>query len=393
MKKYIPLILSVIVPLPWLFLALTGKAHDFDPVIVSLLSGVAIVGAAFLLGWGAELSERDIPRALALITLALISVLPEYAIGLHYAWTEGLTRSTEGLAIANMTGANRILIGVGWALIAIVYYFKFKRKEIELDHSQGLEISLLLLATIYSLVIPLKGTLSWLDMIILFAMFLYYAGRAARSEKHDAELEGIAAEIDRKLGDNGRRLAVLLMFGFAGFAIWFSAEPFAEGLKKTGEAYNVPTFLLVQWLAPLASESPEGLIALLFALKGKGSVGLGALISSKVNQWTLLVGALPLAYGLAAGGMAPMILNGRQKEELLLTSAQSLFAAVVISDFRFGLWEAILLLVLFIGQLLMPQENIRFIFCGLYLVATVIMLATSKTRRRMLWNALLLRTG
>jgi cation:H+ antiporter len=394
MKKYLPLIFSVIVPLPWIFLALTGKTHDFNPAIVSLLSGVAIVGSAFLLGWGAELSERDIPRALALITLALISVLPEYAIGLHYAWTEGKQGSHEGLAIANMTGANRILIGIGWALIAIVYYFKHKRKEIDLDHSQGLEISLLLLATIYSLVIPLKGTLSWVDMLILFAMFLYYAGRAARSEKHDEDLEGIAAEIDRKLGNNGRRLAVLLMFGFAGVVIWLSAEPFAEGLKETGKTYGVNEFLLVQWLAPLASESPEGLIALLFALKGKGSVGLGALISSKVNQWTLLVGALPLAYGLAATTrMAPMILNTQQKEELLLTSAQSLFAAVVISDFRFTIWEAVLLLALFTGQLLMPQENIRLIFCGLYLVATVIMLARSKTRRRMLWNALLLRTG
>jgi cation:H+ antiporter len=393
MKKYIPLILSVVIPLPWLFLALTGKTHDFNPALISLLSGLAIVGAAFLLGWGAELSERDIPRSLALITLALISVLPEYAIGLHYAWTEGLTRSREGLAVANMTGANRILIGVGWALIAIVYYFKFRRKEIELDQSQGLEISFLLLATIYSLVIPIKGTLSWVDMIMLFAMFLFYAGRAARGEKHDEELEGIAAALDRMLGDNARRLAVLLMFAFAGFVIWYSAEPFAEGLKETGKAYGVSEFLLVQWLAPLASESPEGMIALLFALKGKGSVGLGALISSKVNQWTLLVGALPLAYGLAAGGMAPMILDGRQKEELLLTSAQSLFAAVVISDFRFALWEAILLLVLFTAQLLMPQENIRYIFCGLYLVAAVVMLVMSKTRRRMLWNALLLRTG
>ena len=200
------------------------------------------------------------------------------------------------------------------------------------------------------------------------------------------------------LGNNARRLAVLLMFGFAGFAIWFSAEPFAEGLKATGEAYGVNKFLLVQWLAPLASESPEAMIALLFALKGKGSVGIGALISSKVNQWTLLVGAIPLAYGLAAGGLAsgslePMILNSLSKEELLLTSAQSLFAAVVISDFNFTLKEALLLLILFTAQLVMPYENIRLIFCGLYLVAAVIMLIQSKTRRRMMWNALLFRTG
>ena len=165
----------------------------------------------------------------------------------------------------------------------------------------------------------------------------------------------------------------------------------AEGLKATGKTYDINEFLLVQWLAPLASESPEGLIALLFAMKGKGSTGIGALISSKVNQWTLLVGAIPLAYGLAAGGMAPMILDGRQKEELLLTSAQSLFAAVILSDFRFALWEGVLLLVLFTVQLLLPQPEIRLVFCGIYLVATIALLLTSKMRRQMFWNALLLR--
>jgi hypothetical protein len=133
------------------------------------------------------------------------------------------------------------------------------------------------------------------------------------------------------------------MFAFAGLVIWYSSEPFAEGLKMTGTVYGINQFLLVQWLAPLASESPEAMIALLFALKGKGSTGIGALISSKVNQWTLLVGAIPLAYALAVGGWGPMVLNHQQQEELLLTSAQSLFAAVVISDFRFALWEALLL--------------------------------------------------
>jgi cation:H+ antiporter len=391
MKKYLPLLLSVLVPLPWLAVWFTGRAHSLNPALVSLLSGLAIVGAAFLLGWGAELSERDIPRSLALIALALISVLPEYAIGLHYAWSEGLNHSNEGLAIANMTGANRILIGVGWALVAIVYYFKHKKNHIPLDPSQGLELSLLLLATVYSLIIPIKGTLSLLDAVIFFAMFVYYAGRAMKGEKHEEELEGIAAELDARLSNNARRLVVALMFAFAGLVIWYAAEPFAEGLKETGKAYHVNEFLLVQWLAPLASESPEGLIALLFALKGKGSTGIGALISSKVNQWTLLVGAIPLVYAIAAGVVAPMVLDNRQKEELLLTSAQSLFAAIIIADFQFSLWEAMMLLVLFVAQFFFPQESIRYVFSGLYLAAAFVMLATSKMRRQMLWNALLLR--
>ncbi len=393
MKTLIWLLVVVLIPLPWMFLVLTGQSHSLPPVMVSALSGIAIVAAAFVLSWGAELSERDIPRALALIVLALISVLPEYAIGLHYAWEEGKAGTHEGLSIANMTGANRILIGVGWSIIVVVYFLKFKRRSVHLDPSQGLELGFLLMATIYTLIIPIKGTLSWVDMVVLFAMFLLYAGRAIQGEKHDAELEGVAAALDERLGNGARRLAVLVMFAFAGYVIWVSAEPFAEGLKATGSQYGISQFLLVQWLAPLASESPEALIALLFALKGKGSIGLGALISSKVNQWTLLVGALPLAYGLAAGGMQPMILDGMQKEELLLTSAQSFFAAVLISDFRLSLWEALLLFTLFAAQLFFPDPKVRYAFCFLYLILGVGLLVMSKQRRTVLWRALTMRTG
>lgn len=394
MKNLVWLIVAALMPLPWMTLKLSGAGHHLaqtHPGWVSVISGVGIIGAAFLLSWGAELSERDIPRSLALIALALISVLPEYAVDLHFAWEAGKNPEYKAYAVANMTGANRVIIGIGWSLVAIVYYFKHKQKEIELDSSQGLELSLLLLATVYSLILPIKGSLSLVDCAIFFGMFLLYAARAAKGEKHDEAIEGIAGYLDQRLGNGSRRIVVLLMFAFAGYAIWLSAEPFAEGLVSTGARYGIDKFLLVQWLAPLASESPEGVIALLFALKGKGSTGIGALISSKINQWTLLVGAIPLVYAFSVGAVTAMDLDHRQKEELLLTSAQSLFAAIIISDFRFALWEALLLLTLFVAQFFFPDESSRYVFSGLYLLAALVLIATSKVRRQMLWNALLLR--
>ncbi|MGE0130074.1 MAG: sodium:calcium antiporter [Blastocatellales bacterium] len=396
MKQFLWLIVAALVPLPWIYLALSGQGHhlaETNPGLVSFISGVAIIGAAFILSWGAELSERDIPRSLALIALALISVLPEYAVDLHFAWEAGKNPEYKAYAVANMTGANRVLIGIGWSLVAIVYYFKHRRKEIPLDNSQTLELSFLLLATIYSFILPIKGSLSLVDCVVFFALFLFYAGRAAKGERHEEALEGIAGYLDEKLGNTARRLTVLLMFAFAGYAIWLSAEPFAEGLVTTGKKSGIDEFLLVQWLAPLASESPEAVIALLFAWRGKGSTGIGALISSKVNQWTLLVGAIPLVYCISAATWGPMDLDHRQKEELLLTSAQSLFAAIIIADLRFALWEAILLMVLFVGQLLFPQESIRYIFSGLYFVATIWLIINSPIRRHMVWNALRFKTG
>lgn len=394
MKFLLGLIISVLLPLPWLVLALTGQGHhlvDTNPQLVSFITGISIIGAAFILSWGAELSERDIPRSLALIALALISVLPEYAVDLSFAWKAGKDPAYMAFPVANMTGANRVLIGVGWSLVAIVYYFKHRQNYIPLDRSQGLELSLLLLATIYSLVIPLKGTLSLFDTVLFFAMFLYYAARAAKGDRHEEELGGIAGYLDRRLSNSMRRVVVLTMFAFAGYAIWLAAEPFAEGLVRTGKQVGIDEFTLVQWLAPLASESPEAIVALLFAFKGKGSTGIGALISSKVNQWTLLVGAIPLVYMISLGSLTPLELDHRQKEELLLTSAQSLFAAMVICDFKFALWEALALMALFIAQFFFPQEEIRYIFSAAYLIASLALLATSRERRQMLWRALLLK--
>jgi cation:H+ antiporter len=381
-------------PLPWIVLTLTGQSHhliDTNPRSVAIITGISIIGAAFLLSWGAELSERDIPRSLALIALALISVLPEYAVDLSFAWKAGQNPEYRAYAVANMTGANRVLIGVGWSLVAIVYFFKFRRKDIPIDNSQGLELSLLLVATVYSFILPLKGTLSLFDCVVFFLLFLYYAARAARGERHEEDLAGIAGYVDQRLGNAARRFVVIIMFAFAGWVIWIAAEPFAESLVRTGKHLGVDEFLLVQWLAPLASESPEVIIALLFALKGKGSTGMGALISSKVNQWTLLVGAIPLVYAISASSTGAMELDARQQEELLLTSAQSIFAAIIISDFRFSLWEALLLFILFIGQFFFTQEWIRYIFSALYLLAALILIINSRVRRKMLWNALLFR--
>src|SRR5262245_60139318 len=169
MKLILWLLVALLLPLPWMALSLTGQQHhllETNPRLVSIITGMAIIGAAFVLSWGAELSERDIPRSLALIALALISVLPEYAVDLNFAWDAGKNPEYRAHAVANMTGANRVLIGIGWPLVALIFYFRHHRKDVPLDRSQSLELSLLLLATVYSFVIPLKGTLSLLDMVI-----------------------------------------------------------------------------------------------------------------------------------------------------------------------------------------------------------------------------------
>lgn len=110
-------------------------------------------------------------------------------------------------------------------------------------------------------------------------------------------------------------------------------------------------FLLIQWLGPLASETPEIVTMVLFTLTLRPGYALGALISDKINQWTLLVGPLPIIFSLGAGRLLALPLDGRQREEFFLTAAQSLFAVALLLRLRFGLRSASILLALFLGQL------------------------------------------
>ena len=146
---------------------------------------------------------------------------------------------------------------------------------------------------------------------------------------------------------------------FAGAVILLCAERFAEALVLSGESLGVSEFLLVQWVAPLASEAPELLVAGLYAWRLNTSAGLGTLVSSKVNQWTLLVGTLPIVFAVAAGGFHGLPLDTVQREELFLTAAQSFFAVAVISSLTMSLREAIFVAALFWGQFILGGRRAR----------------------------------
>lgn len=332
--------------------------------------GIAIFAAAFMLSWGAELAQFEIPRSLAIAFLALIAVLPEYAVDMYFAWEAGTKPEYIHYATANMTGANRLLIGVGWATVAFAYYFKTKKGEFSLHRSNRVELLALTTATVYSFVIPLKGTISWIDSCVLLTLFALYLIQTIRGPAETPEVEGPIEHL-ATWSRGPRLLATLVFFGFSGYTIFIAAEPFAEGLLESGRHLNIEEFILVQWLAPLASESPEFIVAIIFALRQRAAESLATLLSSKVNQWTLLVGMLPLVYGLSRGEFIPMVMDARQVEEMFLTSAQSLFAITVIINLRFSITEALLLFALFITQMFFKSTEARTIYASLYVVIAI----------------------
>src|SRR5882724_9850781 len=350
------------------------------PHFEALSSGLAIFGAAFMLSWAAELSQKDIPQALAIALLALIAVLPEYAVDMYFAWTAGKDPKYTAFAMANMTGANRLLIGVGWAAVVVTYWLKSGKRAVRLEPGHEIEILYLGVATVYSFIIPIKGRLDLIDAAVLIAIFVFYMRAASKAEHVETELEG-PAEMIESWGERSRRLATVVFFLLSGFTIFIAAEPFAEGLLATGRTFGIEEFILVQWLAPLASESPEFIVAILFALKGQPGTSMGALLSSKGNHWTLLIGMLPIVYAVSAGSAGGMNMDARQVEEMFLTAAQSIFAVAVLANLSFSLLEALIVFVLFWTQLLFPDPQFRFYYSFLYVVLAVGLVLVKKDVR------------
>lgn len=353
------------------------------PVEALLLYGGAVLAAAFLLAWAAEALQVDISAGLAMAVLAFIAVLPEYAVDLYFAATAAKQPHYAQYAAANMTGSNRLLIGVGWSVVALcgVYYtLKQRRRSLGAGASEstrdlgvtlapgyGVDLVVLMLATLWSFLMPLTGTIAVWHGLGLLVLFGFYVWRVSGGADSEPELAGVAQELASQ-PKRRRRVLVGTLLVFAAGVLISAAEPFAESLIGTGRHLGIDQFLLVQWLAPLASESPELLVATIFALRGHGSAGIAALLSSKVNQWTLLVGTLPMVYSGALGRVGALPLDARQTEELVLTASQSLLGVAFLINGRLEWWQAVLLLVLFLIQLPFPQANVRYGISALYLL-------------------------
>src|ERR1043165_6073185 len=106
--QVVAMLLAVSLTLPGIVFRVAG-VHP-TPWIAAVVYGLAVVGSAFVLAWSAEALQLDVSQGLALAVLALIAVLPEYAVDFVFTWKAGKDpHEYAPLALANMTGGNRLL--------------------------------------------------------------------------------------------------------------------------------------------------------------------------------------------------------------------------------------------------------------------------------------------
>lgn len=352
---------------------LRASGVHVEPTIAALIYGIGIVGGAFLLSWAAEVAQLDVSASFAIALLALIAILPEYAIEGVLAWKAGdsfdpATREITDqmhLVAANVTGANRLLIGLGWSLVILIFWIK-RRRTLDFHGQLTLELPMLIVATLLTFLIFFTSQVHFILAAALIALYFFYLWASSTREVEEPELMG-AAQVIGSLPARRRRMAVVFLFLYSAAVILVAAEPFVESLVDTGKQLGIDEFILIQWLAPLASESPEIIVAVLFSLRANPVAGITTLISAEVNQMTLLIGSMVPIFSISAGQLLSFPLGSRQGVEFVLTSAVSVFAITLIWP-RMLSWRAgLILLTLFLAHLYFRESGQRAIFAYIYL--------------------------
>jgi cation:H+ antiporter len=333
--------------------------------------------SAFLVAWGAEAAQFLVSQGIALAALAWLQTLPEFAVEAVIAWGAGKDQSRAHLAVANLTGAIRLLIGLGWPMIYFVAAAFGRRTRgrlpvIALDREHAVEVMGLFPPLAWFLVIWLKASIGWFDAVVLLAMYVAYLWVLwqcpPRQEEELDEAPAVSRWAYRQPGSK-RPAAILALFAAGGVLLYVTAHPFLESMLALAALLGVSDFVLVQWVAPFLSEFPEKLSAFNWARRvTHAPMALMNMVSSNINQWTVLAAMIPIVYGwshaVAQGSFEAFTFDGEQQVEIALTIAQSALAALLLLDLKFRWYDAAALFGLWLAQFLVPswREEITVVY-------------------------------
>jgi cation:H+ antiporter len=327
----------------------------------------AMIGAAFVVAWGAEAAEFLMSQGLALAILALIQTMPEFAVEAVIAWKAGKDPDMVHLAIANFTGSLRLLTGFGWPMIYAVAAFSSRRRrgkplgKIQFEDDHAVEVIGLLPPLLYFIVVWAKASLGLWDAAVLATTYVVYLAvllrmpPRAETVEQDDEVPAVSRWALSFRGGK-RWAAVLGLFVVGGGVIILVAEPFLNAMLGVAAALGVPQFVFIQWVAPFISEFPEKTSAFAWARRiTRAPVALLNMVSSNINQWGILSGLLAVIYCWSHGDTSPLPFDAFQRLEIELTILQAFLGWLFLASMSFEAYEAAGLFGLWVIQFAVPS--------------------------------------
>lgn len=320
--------------------------------------------ASFVIGWGAEAAQFLVSQGLALALLAWLQTLPEFAVEAVIAWHRDVPLMT-----ANFTGSLRLLTGVAWPMIFFVSFLSVRKKQgvtlrkhrVVLDPEHAVSVVALLPPLLYFTVIWAKGSLTLLDSAILLVLYMLYLVALRKIPPLSSESLDDLPRIPRMvltLPGKWRGIGVLGLFALGGVLLWFLTPTFLDSMLGLSVMLGVTPFVFVQWVSPFLSEFPEKVTAFAWArTPNKAGMALINMVSSNINQWTVLAAMIPIVYCVSLGHAEAIPFDGHQRSEILLTLAQGFLGFLLVVNMEFAWIEAIGLFVLWFIQFLLPETR------------------------------------
>ena len=356
-------------------LLLAGEALKAGSPWAILWTGPAILLSSIMIAWGAEAAQYFMAQGIALAILAVLQTLPEFAVEAVLAWHQ----QTEYL-LANLTGALRLLTGLGWPLIYLAAATAYRKdiqapmRVIRLTESQAMQVMGLMFGLVWQFVVWAKGSLGLFDAAVLLAVYVGYLLLMGRLPPEKPESVEDMEAIPRKIvtAPRGIRIAMILgLFVVGGVGVFAVAAPFLEGLFALSVSAGIPVFVFIAWVAPLVSEAPEGISAFYWARDyPRANTALMNMVSSNISQWTLMAAMLPVVLSISMGRPAAIPMDALQSRELLMTLGQALVGVLLLMDLELEWWEAVALFVLWAVQvafsILAPDSVVHTWIIGIY---------------------------
>ena len=330
----------------------------------------SVLFSAMLIAWGAEAAQFLISQGLALAILAWLQTLPEFAVEAVIAFEASKDPSKIHLVTANFTGSLRLLTGLGWPMIygtaALFHRRKYQKPigQIELEDEHSVEVVGLIVPILYFVYIYFKGTLSLWDSAVLTIIYFAYLWVLrkipAQDEEQIEELEYIPRKI-LSFSKPVRNAIIISLFVGGGLILYFVAHPFLESMLAVAVSMGVSQFIFVQWVSPFLSEFPEKVSAFHWARQVRSApMALMNMVSSNINQWTMLVAMIPVVYGYGMGNYGAVIeFDVHQRQEILLTLAQAFVGFMMLINMNFSWYEALGLFLLWLIHFVQPHLRVH----------------------------------
>jgi cation:H+ antiporter len=335
----------------------------------------AVLSSAFIIAWAAEVAQFFMSQGLALAILAWLQTLPEFAVEADIAWRQDVPNMT-----ANFTGSLRLLVGLGWPMIFFVASFAHRRKtgkwldEIVLESEHAIEVIGLFVPILYFFFVWWKGSLSVWDGVVLTLIYLAYLFVLNRMPAKDHEEAGDLGFVPRTvmgLRPGLRGGAIVALFAGGGLILYYVTHPFVDSLKSLALTAGISEFVFIQWVAPFLSEFPEKVSAFKWASTVRHApMALMNMVSSNINQWTVLAAMIPVVYSISMGRVVAVPFDGMQRDEILLTILQSLLGMILLLNMRYSVGEAFVLFALWFIQFVFPhvREEILYVYAVLIVI-------------------------